>query len=301
MTSREIILLILTGICFLVAVVSFILYIKRKRDILRLAESIDNYIEKGELTHFSTSDNSFAPLQNSVADLENLHQYEKQKTAIESRKTTDFIADISHQIKTPLAGLRLYVEIEENTNPSEHTKKEIQLIEKMESLVYRLLRLEKIKNDAYVMDYKFYQVKEIVDEVVSEFQPLFKNKKYSVSGNSKMRCDKAWLNEAIGNLVKNASEHTEDDGIIEINISDGDKSTTISVKDNGCGVDEKELHMLFERFHRTKNANPNSAGIGLAITKAIVEKHHGTITAENTGTGLNVVMCFPHIDGYETL
>ena len=68
------------------------------------------------------------------------------------------------------------------------------------------------------------------------------------------------------------------------------------IEDNGGGVAEDELSMLFRRFHRSQNASPDSAGIGLAITKAIVEKHHGTITAENSEKGLRVSMCFPIID-----
>ena len=133
--------------------------------------------------------------------------------------------------------------------------------------------------------------------MVDEFRPLFPNKKYTVSGESRFRLDKAWLSEALGNVVKNASEHTAENGKIAITIENSEQSTTVSIKDNGGGVPEEELSKLFQRFHRTENANPNSAGIGLAITKAIVEKHHGTITAENTGEGLNVIMCFPHIDG----
>ena len=86
-----------------------------------------------------------------------------------------------------------------------------------------------------------------------------------------------------------------------ITVEQLEQSTVVSVKDNGGGVHDEELTKIFNRFHRTENAEPNSAGIGLAITKAIVEKHHGTITAENTDTGLNIIMCFPHIDGYITI
>ena len=71
---------------------------------------------------------------------------------------------------------------------------------------------------------------------------------------------------------------------------------SVVIEDNGGGVPEAELSKLFERFHRSVNASPDSAGIGLAITKAIVEKHHGTIIAENSNKGLRVSMCFPIID-----
>jgi signal transduction histidine kinase len=285
----------------IIAVVSIALYLKRKKDITLLAQSVDTYIEKGKVTDFSTKDNCFAPLQNSISDLENLLELEKHNTKQEIKKNTEFISDISHQLKTPLAGLRLYCEMEYATNPTQHIEKELQLVEKMESLIFQLLRLEKIESDTYEMDFQFYDINQIVDELINDFKVIFKNKSYDVVGGGKLRCDKAWITEALGNLIKNASEHTADDGKICIAVDNGEKSTIITVSDNGGGVPEKELPMLFTRFHRTQNALPSSAGIGLAITKAIVEKHHGTISAENKDNGLSVIMCFPHIDGYITI
>lgn len=301
MTDLEKILLAVCIILAVISVILFALYFKRKKDIYNLAQSVENYIEKGTPTEFSTSDNCFAALQNSFCDLQNMLELEKHNTAIESKKNTEFIADVSHQLKTPLAGLRLYCEMEHSANPSEHTEKELHLIEKMENLVYELLRLEKIRSDSYVMDFQFYEVRSIIDELISDFRPMFQNKQYLVSGSGKMRCDKVWLSEAIGNLIKNASEHTDMDGTVSVSVESSDKSTIITVCDNGGGVADEELAKLFTRFHKTENATPNSAGIGLAITKAIVEKHHGTISAENREEGLCVIMCFPHIDGYITI
>lgn len=289
-------LLIMIIVCAVLLIISIILLINNRKihkDIDKLSAAIEN--EK--LTEYSTADNHFSRLHNAVADLENRLRLEKSNTARESKKNSEFISDISHQLKTPLAAMRLYVEMEHSESPNEHTEKELQLIEKMENLIYKLLRLEKIKSDSYVMEFAFCDINEVADEVVGEFRPLFPNKQYSVNGSSRFRMDKAWMSEALGNVIKNASEHTAEDGKIEITIESSEQSTTVSIKDNGGGVPEEELSNLFQRFHRTENANPNSAGIGLAITKAIVEKHHGTITAENTGEGLNVIMCFPHIDG----
>ena len=301
MSLIDIILVIVAVVSIIIAMISIALYHRRKKDISILAQSVEQYIENGKMTDFSTKDDCFAPLQNSISDLENLLELEKHNTAIEARKNTEFISDVSHQLKTPLAGLRLYCEMENSVNPTEYTKKELSLIEKMESLIYRLLRLEKIRSDSYTMNFQFYEVSSIINELVAEFQPLFQDKQYSVAGSGKMRCDKAWISEAVGNLIKNASEHTDDNGIVSILIESSEKSTIITVQDDGGGVPEDELPKLFTRFHKTENALPGSAGIGLAITKAIVEKHHGTISAENKDNGLSIVMCFPHIDGYITI
>ncbi len=301
MTLLETVFLTVTAISVIAAAVSTALYLKRKRDITNLAQSIEAYIEKCRITDFSTKDNCFAPLQNSISDLEMLLELEKQNTKQEIKKNTEFISDISHQLKTPLAGLRLYCEMEHAVNPTDYTEKELRLIGKMESLISQLLKLEKIKSDAYEMDFRFYDINQIANEIINDFKAVYKTKSYNVTGGGKLRCDKTWMLEAISNLVKNASEHTADDGKIYIAIKDSEKSIIITVSDNGGGVPEKELPMLFTRFHKTENALPDSAGIGLAITKAVVEKHHGTISAENREGGLSVIMCFTHFDGYITI
>ena len=293
MNTPLLIMIILCAGLMIAAVILLINNRKIHKDIDKLSSAIEN--EK--LNEYSTADNHFSRLHNAAADLGNRYRLEKSNTARESKKNSEFISDVSHQLKTPLAAMRLYVEMEHAEHPNEHTEKEMQLIDKMENLIYKLLRLEKIKSDSYVMDFAFCEVSEIAKEIVGEFQPLFPQKEYTVTGESRFRLDKAWLSEALGNVIKNASEHTAEDGKISVTIENNEQSTTISIKDNGGGVPEEELTKLFARFHRTENANPNSAGIGLAITKAIVEKHHGTITAENTDEGLNIIMCFPHIDG----
>lgn len=294
-------LLILCCALACICAVLFILYLRSKVEAKHLSDNIAHYLQNGEPIHFSTKEHGLATLQNNIADLQALAERLRENAQRESKRNTEFIADISHQLKTPLAGLRLYCEMDEAECPTSHTKKELQLIEKMESLVFRLLRLEKLRADAYVLDFQMHDLVQIVNTSLTSLQPMFPNKQYHVTGNAQLRCDKTWLGEAISNVLKNASEHTAPDGHVAVEIESSEKTVTLSIADNGGGVAEEELPKLFERFHKTKNALPNSAGIGLAITKAIVEKHHGTVTAENCNGGLCITMCFIRIDGRVSL
>ena len=285
--------------CVVLAVVSTILIIShfiQKKKIRNLTESIDKFIKDDTLTELSTSDGDLAHLQSNICELENRIIQQREYTKQEAKNNTEFISDISHQLKTPLAGLRLYCEMEHNNAPSSHTEKELELISKMEKLIFNVLKLEKIRSDTYAMNFEKHELSDIANDLKNEFSHLFPQKNITVSGFGGFRCDKSWLREAFGNVIKNACEHTDSEGTVDILIEEAEKTGAVIFEDNGGGVPESELPKLFERFHRTANASPDSAGIGLAITKAVVEKHHGTIIAENSNKGLRVTMCFPVID-----
>ena len=293
---KDIFLIIALVVMTVLCAVLLALLIINKKKTRALTQSIDKFIKDGTMTELATSDGDLAHLQSDVCELEARLIQEREYTKLEAKNNTEFISDISHQLKTPLAGLRLYCEMEHNTTPSSHTEKELALISKMEKLIYNVLKLEKIRSDTYVMSFAETEIADIVSELKTEFTALFPQKEITVSGKGSFRCDKSWLREALGNVIKNACEHTKADGKVDIIIEEAEKSVSVIIEDNGGGVPESELPMLFRRFHRTDNASPDSAGIGLSITKAIAEKHHGTITAENSEKGLRVAMCFPIID-----
>ena len=295
--NTTVVLGVLCAVLAVCAIVLACVFAKRKKRIRTITRSIDQYLETGVVTDFSTRDDLLAQLQNAVFDLENRLEREKQNTRERSRQNTEFISDVSHQLKTPLAGLRLYCEMEHAANPSDHTQKELALVEKMEDLIARLLRLEKIRTDAYTMNFQTYDAADLIDPLIAQFRHLFPKKQYSVTARGKVRCDQEWLGEAVGNLIKNASEHTAPDGCVAVSVQEKNGAAQITVQDNGGGVPKQDLPLLFTRFHNAQKALPSSAGIGLAITKAGVEKHHGTVSAENKNGGLCVVICLPQIDG----
>ncbi len=293
---KDIFLIVAIVVVTVLCAVLIALHIINKKKVRALTRSIDKFIKDGTMTELSTSDGDLAHLQTNICELETRLIQEREYTKLEAKNNTEFISDISHQLKTPLAGLRLYCEMAHNSSPDSHTEKELALISKMEKLIYNVLKLEKIRSDTYVMNFEETELSDLLLDLKVEFSTLFPTKAITVKGKGNLRTDKAWLREALGNVIKNACEHTASDGKVDISIEEAEKSVSVIIEDNGGGVAEDELSMLFRRFHRSQNASPDNAGIGLSITKAIVEKHHGTITAENSEKGLRVAMCFPIID-----
>jgi signal transduction histidine kinase len=124
--------------------------------------------------------------------------------------------------------------------------------------------------------------------------PLFPGRQIEVSGEAELSCDEAWMGEALGNLIKNACEHTREDGRIGIAIEQAESTVFCTVQDDGGGVPPVELGSLFRRFFRSSSsAASEGVGVGLAIVRSIVEKHHGTVSAQNALGGLKVTICMP--------
>lgn len=199
---KTIILSILCGILLLISFILLIQNYKLKKDARALTESIDEFTNQGKTMQISLWDNDFARLQNAVGDLEELVNLEKSKLYNENKKNVQFISDISHQLKTPIAALRLYCEMDLASGENTHAQKELELIDKTEQLIYKLLKLEKVKLDTYYMNFEQNDLNEICQKLILDFKPLFKEKNFELNGASKIRCDREWLYEALSNIIK---------------------------------------------------------------------------------------------------
>ncbi len=272
--------------------------IRYKKQIKRLTEKTQSFIDKNEKMEYSLRDNSFAPLQNNIADIENQVLLERSNALHRSRENVQFVSDVSHQLKTPIAALRLYLELDEAQGGNEHTAKELALVEKTEKLIAEIIELEKIKTDIYEMNFCCVSAEELLSPIVGHFKTLYPEKSIILNAEGNLQCDRDWLTQAVTNIVKNAVEHTAPNGEISITAQSGESSAFITVQDNGGGAAKEELENMFVRFYKSRNSKPNSSGIGLALAKAVVEKHHGIIGAQNLNGGLTVTITLPKIDGY---
>jgi len=204
----------------------------------------------------------------------------------------DTISDISHQLKTPLAALKIYNEIlsEESTNEDTiktFTLKTNNALERMETLINNLLKITKIDAGTIVFNRTETNIQQLLSEIVSGFETRMKleHKTISLNGASHtmLFCDQDWLTESIVNLVKNALDHTAADGQIAITWEETPVLTRIMVKDNGSGIYPDDIHHIFKRFYRSRFSQDSPGiGLGLSLAKSIVEAHNGTITVDST-------------------
>ena len=276
--------LLLVGI---VLAVKLLLQRKRLRD---LAESMEDYLSQGgEPAPFSLREDTVAPVENAASELENRIAVLTERLREENERTSSLTADISHQLKTPLASLRLFVEMDE----SAHMSEELGQIERMEKLIGSLLRLEKLCADGYEFIFAEQAVRPLIENAWESLRALWPEKHLEIEGDAALRCDGKWLGEAFQNLLKNACEHTAAGGCIWVKIEQTEHTVYCSVEDNGGGVREKDLPHLFERFYRSEDQAQSGSGLGLAIVKEIVYRHHGHVSAENTKKGLRINLELP--------
>jgi signal transduction histidine kinase len=281
---------VISGVLAAVAAVLAVRLLCQKKRLEKLAEQMEDCLTgRGKPLSFSLREDALAPVENAAAEMENRIEVEKERYRLEARRTSDLTADISHQLKTPLASLRLFVEMDE----SAHMEQEISQIERMETLIGSLLRLEKLCADGYEFSFAEHPIQPLIQEVWNRLQPLWPEKEIAIDGDAVIRCDEKWLSEAFLNLLKNACEHTASDGKITVTLEQTDRAFYCTIEDNGGGVPEQDLPHLFERFYRAEGQKQSGAGLGLAIVKEIIFRHHGHITAENTKDGLKFSISIP--------
>ncbi|MCD8356538.1 MAG: HAMP domain-containing histidine kinase [Clostridia bacterium] len=289
---------LLLAVCSITLLIRFFLQ-KRRQE--RLYKQIQAFLLHPFVPEYSVRDDFFALLENAAADLENKILTEHANTIAQSKQNADFVADISHQLKTPLAALKLYCEMDAGLYPNAHIDKQLVLIEHMENLIHSLLRLENLKADAYTMSFQMQEMHQLILDIWNDLHALYPAKCFTLEGKASLRCDATWMKEAILNILKNSCEHTSENGSIHVILEQTENAVHITIRDNGGGVPKDELPKLFQRFfHSSRNTSKNSAGIGLAITKEIITKHHGIVTAANDIYGLCTYINLPIVDGMQS-
>jgi signal transduction histidine kinase len=218
----------------------------------------------------------------------------------------NIIFDISHQLKTPLASIKLFNELLDEELaaagpiPREFVAKTTSQIGRMEWLIKNLLLIAKMEAKAIEFRLTEQSVNDTVTEAIEALRPNWEEQSITVNLDADhadilLRHDRKWLGEAVSNLIKNSIEHSKAGDRITIELLETAVMVRIVVRDYGVGILPEDLPHIFERFYKGQNNLQGSGtGIGLALAKSIVENHGGLIRAESVlGKETELVMTFP--------
>ncbi|MCI7130523.1 MAG: HAMP domain-containing histidine kinase [Lachnospiraceae bacterium] len=269
----------------------------RKKEIEQLSDFVKGYISGEELDIRDNREGTFSVLKNDIYSLVN--KKNEQIKAIESERDilSEYMADISHQLKTPITSMMIMADLLEDAEPEKQAEfiHNIRFsLNKMEWLVGALLKMAKIEAHAVEFTKKDLKASELVEAVKPSVAILLdvNNQMLELKNDCVINCDKRWTVEALTNIVKNAIEYSPKDQMIEIDSGTNPMYDWISVKDSGNGMSREQYAALFKRFENS--TNENGSGIGMPLALSIVRGQGGTIDVDlgSEGQGTTFVIKF---------
>lgn len=272
----------------------FYLYDKNKskkiKEITKMISKINNRQFDIDINDFNEGELSI--LKNEISKTTTMLRQVADNSVKDKLNLKDSLGDISHQLKTPLTSITIMIDnILDSPDMNEKTRKKFLINIKREILninflVMSLLKLSKFDANVVKFNKESVYLKDIIIESIKNVSMIkeLKNITIKVSGddNIKLLCDFKWQVESITNILKNSIEHTSEYGTVEVNYSENKLYTRILIKDNGKGIDSDDLPHIFDRFYKGENGSDDSFGMGLSLSKTIIEKEGGSITVKST-------------------
>ncbi len=274
---------------------------KRYKDIACLSSDIDKILNGETLKLERYSEGELAILATEIEKMVIRLKEDAFLLGREKNKLQDSLADISHQLRTPLTSLNiklsLLAEEQEEEKRLEHLYDIRKQLQRIGWLVEVLLKISKIDAGTITFSKKNVKVKNLIEEAVAPFviQMELKNQRMVIKSEEECAfCDSHWTIEAISNILKNAIEHTPEEGEIILSAEETPIFTQISIKNKGKGIDKTDIPHLFERFYKGKNSSSESVGIGLALTQMIIAGQDGTVKVKNHDRGAEFIIKLYH-------
>ena len=213
----------------------------------------------------------------------------------DKKELKNSLEDISHQLKTPLTSILIMLDnlIDEPDMESKMRDEFVRDIKRevtnINFLVQAILKLSKFDSNTVDFIREKNHMKSIIDKSIQNVSTLcdLKNVEIETKGceNAILYCDFRWQVEAITNIIKNCIDHSKEGSKVVINYGENKVYSFINIEDFGEGISKKDLPHIFERFYKGENASEDSIGIGLALSKTIIENDNGNISVDSSKEG----------------
>ena len=302
------------GVSLLVSVaVFFYLYRKREKELDQVIAYLMKLQDGEELPGPEKQrEGKMGILQSEIYKLTIWLNGQRDMEKSERKYLSDFLSDVSHQIKTPMAAITIMTDLLKD--PGLSTEKRLEFVsnidretERITWLIKNLLVLSQLEAGVLKLKKEKISVKELLERVLRSFEVMAEVKEIELSmelpseGASfgektqemSLVCDIRWTTEALSNIVKNCLEHTEPGGFVKIAVSQNNFSTNIMIRDNGKGIAQKDLPHIFERFYKAANSDDSGVGIGLAMSRQIFLLQGATVSVRSReGEGTEFLIKF---------
>ncbi|MBQ6096066.1 MAG: HAMP domain-containing histidine kinase [Lachnospiraceae bacterium] len=259
----------------------------------RIMEHLDQMLEAGingtfEESHYDET--QLSKLESKWLRYLSSSKLAYQKTREDREKLQQLVSDISHQTKTPLSNILLYTELLQEKDLGEESQGLVNEIrkqsEKLEFLIQSLVKTSRLETGTFAMMPEERGLKALVEAAVSQVRPKAESKEIEIqllpSESVSARCDAKWTQEALFNILDNAVKYSSENKRITVELKSYELFACISVADEGPGIAEEELPLVFGRFYRGKNVREESGvGIGLYLSRQIIEGQGGYITVKS--------------------
>ena len=264
----------------------------RYREIAELSASIDRVLHGQEQLLEDSAEGELAILRSEIRKMNVRLRESADLLQKDKQELSQALADISHQLRTPLTSMNLTVSLLARAEDAEQrlrlTRELKRSLERIDWLVETLLKLSKLDAGVVRFEPEPLSAAELTERAVRNLRiPMeLREQKLDLDlGDAALTVDPAWTAEALGNILKNCVEHTPAGGTLTVAARQTPIYTELTVTDTGPGIDPEDLPRLFERFYRGKDAGENSVGIGLALARQIIAIQNGTVQAANNPGG----------------
>lgn len=260
----------------------------KKKEIEKLSEYVKGFISGDETDIRDNKEGAFSVLKNDIYALVNTKNEQVKNSEAQRDVLADYMADISHQLKTPITSMMIMTDLLEDAAPEKRSEfiHNIRFsLSKMEWLVGALLKMAKIDAHAVSFSKNLFKVSELLEAVAPAISILLdiNNQSLHLENDTEIYCDKKWTVEALTNIIKNAIEHSPNDSQIVIDSGQNPMYHWISVRDSGAGMNRSSYAALFKRFQYS--TNENGFGIGMPLALSIVKGQGGDIDIDFGGQG----------------